>query len=869
LCLFNKLQITIKAIQNWHSIISNSIISNSQIVFLFFMKKHYSLFCTLFAAFMAMPVCAQNSAVPAAGQANMLKAADDAKHKVVVIDEDFSGFTDGTEDKPSTATILDDMGNFVNKSALKPYSEALSYKQWGGAGIFSAGGCLAIANGMFLNTPAGDMSGEVTLTFRARLSKAGGSTTLNALKLMFISRSSILDYEVKYYNLTDEWQTFTYTSTLGDFEHSGFQFYSMYASNIILVDDIRLEQTRTSIPAPKVHEAENMTDTSFKAVWNKSIEADHYLLSVFTKNESNELMTVSEGFDNIKADDKGNIDAASPNYPEGWEFAWKDDDLSNHIAKGEGPGTGNKQAVRLIDTGDAITTPYCPEGIKSLKFWVKAEANDGQPKFSSIMFTVNFGKGVYTVDNYINIPDMFTPEHRNGYYFDLTETLSAFDKIYSVKIEYIREEDDKTTILFDDFSYTTNKPTTYNYVLKDQKVEQQDNEDGTVGFEVNGLDPDTDYTYSVKSVNSDFTSAASDEQEVYAVSIPTALPATNITANSYTANWTSHKKVDFYRVDQLQQTVIDKDTKDYVMLDEDFSKVTSKLTEADLLDGDGFYEEGERTSGYMPLDDITKIAGWKASSTVRVNGWLGGNEAKQGSGTIAGAIVTPTIDLSHNEGACNISLRVWGSEGDWLIIQGSNPASLATIEFPKGGGIVEKTITMPLCTSKEQLTFYSNNYKVFLIDYIKITQDVKAGDKVTTITGSVLTEDADTKSMVMTNPGFSDGHDVLYRVTAMRYDKDSQESHKYYSTSTPSDLMLVKNPNPSGIGSVEAAAENVAGVEGGIVVNAANATTVNVFNLSGQLVASKACGNGHAFVSVAPGVYVVKTNSTAAKVVVK
>lgn len=830
------------------------------------MKKHYSLFCTLFAAFMAMPVCAQNSAVPADGQANMLKAADDAKHKVVVINEDFSGFTDGTEDNPSTATILDDMGNFVNKSALKPYSEALSYKQWGGAGIFSAGGCLAITNGMFLNTPAGDMSGEVTLTFRARLSKAGGSTTLNALKLMFISRSSILDYEVKYYNLTDEWQTFTYTSTLGEFEHSGFQFYSMYASNIILVDDIRLEQTRTSIPAPKVHEAENMTDTSFKAVWNKSIEADHYLLSVFTK-ESNELMTVSEGFDNIKADDKGNIDAASPNYPEGWEFAWKDDDLSNHIAKGEGAGKDNKQAVRLIDTGDAITTPYCPEGIKSLKFWVKAEANDGQPKFSSIMFTVNFGKGVYTVDNYINIPDMFTPEHRNGYYFDLTETLSAFDKIYSVKIEYIREEDDKTTILFDDFSYTTNKPTTYNYVLKDQKVEQQDNEDGTVGFEVNGLDPDTDYTYSVKSVNSDFTSVASDEQEVYAVSIPTALPATNITANSYTANWTSHKKVDFYRVDQLQQTVIDKDTKDYVMLDEDFSKVTSSLTEADLLKGS--YDEGERTSGYMPLDDITKIAGWKASSTVRVNGWLGGNEAKQGSGTIAGAIVTPTIDLSHNEGACNISLRVWGSEGDWLIIQGSNPASLATIEFPKGGGIVEKTITMPLCTSKEQLTFYSNNYKVFLIDYIKITQDVKAGDKVTTITGSVLTEDADTKSMVMTNPGFSDGHDVLYRVTAMRYDKDSQESHKYYSTSTPSDLMLVKNPNPSGIGSVEAAAENVAGVEGGIVVNAANATTVNVFNLSGQLVASKACGNGHAFMSVAPGVYVVKTNSTAAKVVVK
>ena len=34
----------------------------------------------------------------------------------------------------------------------------------------------------------------------------------------------------------------------------------------------------------------------------------------------------------------------------------------------------------------------------------------------------------------------------------------------------VREEDDKTTILFDDFSYTTNKPTTYNYTpVRDKK----------------------------------------------------------------------------------------------------------------------------------------------------------------------------------------------------------------------------------------------------------------------------------------------------------------------------------------------------------------------------------------------------------------
>ena len=56
----------------------------------------------------------------------------------------------------------------------------------------------------------------------------------------------------------------------------------MYASNIVLVDDIRLEQTRTSIPAPKEQEAENMADTSFKTVWNKSIEAAQWLHSLLS-----------------------------------------------------------------------------------------------------------------------------------------------------------------------------------------------------------------------------------------------------------------------------------------------------------------------------------------------------------------------------------------------------------------------------------------------------------------------------------------------------------------------------------------------------------------------------------------------------------
>ena len=831
------------------------------------MKKHYSLLCTLLAAALAMPVGAQNFGVPSVAKANVAASADDSKNMTVLIDEDFSGFTDGTEDNPSTVNLVDEMGDFANPSALKPYSDALSYKKWGGEGLYAAGGCIAIKDGWFLNTPAGDMSGDIKLTFRARLVKGEGQV-INALKLMFISRASLVDYETKLLTLNEDWQTFTYTSNRGENEHSGFQFFSNNDNITILIDDIRLEKVQTSIPAPKVKDAEDITDTSFKAVWEPTADADHYLLNVYSKTENDDYTNVTEGFDNISADDEGNINAGAPAYPDGWSIGWSDIKGKKRVVKGEGSGSGNKQALRFSESDDYITTPRYEDGIKNYKVWLKGEQNSDEVGFGNyIQFTFDTDYGLQDVYS-IDMKSLFTPDRINGYYCDLTDAIADFGvKVYAVKASFVRDafENDPTTLLIDDISLSYKTPAVLNYALKEQRVEKPaSEEEETVGYDVTGLDPDTDYYYSVKAVNSEFSSALSDEMEVYAVSQPTALPATDVTADSYTANWTSHSKVDFYRVDQIQQTTMDKDTKDYEVLYEDFSKVISEYNESDLEYS--FYEQDEPTSGYMPIDNYTLISGWKASSPIRINGWLGGNQA-MGSGKIAGAIVTPTLDLSNNEGSCNISVRAWGSTGDWLIIQGSNPASQGTIEFPEGG-FVETTINMPLCTSKEQLTFYSNNYYPFLIDYIKITQDVKAGDKVTTITGAVTTDDETTKSVVMTNPNFGAGHEIYYKVTAMRYDIDSQESHKYYITSNPSELIHVKNPT-TGIRSTETVAESVKAVNGGFVVNMAEPATVNVYNMAGQLAASKVCDNGHTFVGVASGVYVVKTAHTTAKVVVK
>lgn len=91
-------------------------------------------------------------------KAKSMKAEADKGEKILLLDEDFAGLTDGSEDAPSATSLLDDMGNFIDTSALKPYNEQLTFKPWGGGSLYSAGGCIAIKDGGFLNTPAGDMS---------------------------------------------------------------------------------------------------------------------------------------------------------------------------------------------------------------------------------------------------------------------------------------------------------------------------------------------------------------------------------------------------------------------------------------------------------------------------------------------------------------------------------------------------------------------------------------------------------------------------------------------------------------------------------------------------------------------------------------
>ena len=839
------------------------------------MRKHY-LYCAALATAAMLCTQAQASSFTPdvirpqvvqtlAARPATATTADDNKTITTLIDEDFSGLTAGSEDAPDGTKLVDAMGDFTNPSALKPYSEKLSDKKWGGEGLYSAGGCIAIKDGWFLNTPAGDMSGEVTLTFRARLVKGQQTWGENTLDLIFLSRKALVDFGRKTFTLTDEWQTFTFTSDKGEFENTGFQFFSNVNSGTVLIDDIHVQSVKQSIAAPTAQDPQDATEYGFKAVWSPTSEAKKYLLSVYSKEENDGIESVNEGFEGIHAQADGVIDAAAPGYPEGWEFKWKDATKA-HAAPHGGPET-SPQAIRLTDEGDYLSTPTVKQGLTTMRFWVKAETSQTDiPSGSRLALSFDTDYGLYLFA-YLDLSQLLTDDAKDGTYIDLTEAIGMFDGVYGLKAEWMPVNGDHTALLLDDFNYTSPKAPTLHYVMQDQEVPAPAPAEGEEGeenvtYEVSGLDPNLDYFYSVKAANDDYVSAASKEKEVYTVSQPTALAATNVTADSYTANWTCNKKVDFFRVEQIQQNDITADTKDYEILHEDFSKVNSRYSESDLAQG--LLETGDYTGGYVPIDSLTHIAGWKASSMQRVEGWLGGMASSGQTGQIAGAIVTPTIDLSHNEGECNVTVRAWGTEDDWLVVQGVNAAAYAAIRFP-AGGFVEQTVTVPVCTAKESLTFYSNNYKPFLIDYIRITQDVKAGEKVSVTTASVHTADADARSLVMERPNFGAHHDVCYKVTGLRY---YHGNVKDAVASSPSELITVQPP--TGIASLTAdAAESITSTEGGVRIASSHATAVKVYTPAGILVASRTLPAGQSAISLSPGIYVVKTAHTTAKVVVE
>lgn len=774
---------------------------------------------------------------------------------ILLVDEDFSGLTAGTEDAPDHNLLEDNLG-WVN-SGLKPYHESCTLP-WGGMGLSSAGGTIAVTDG-FLNTPTGDYSGTLKMTCRVRLTKGQEITDWNGdvlenvpLDIILLRRSVFQDFKRVTYNLTEEWQEITFEADNGWFSDTMIQFFTPY-NMTFLVDDVKIEHVITSIEYPHANSATTVSDDTFIANWDGTSTADEYLLSVYTKSQ-NPNNDVEEGdFETINTVDGKMINEADPGYPEGWDISVTQLGSERHVFTEPGMFNSGKQSVCLDADGDYIQNRIAADPIKELHFWVNVDDSEmpaDEESNSTLVFQVFNGTEWFDLF-YLSVEA--ARQLGKGTMVDCTEYLSMVDKVMQVRLVYNKDMYDGCLVAIDDFGFTAPGQLIKNYLFEDKVVPAENG----CSMEVKVPDANAEYFYYLKARNSMFTSAASNEIEVFDVHEPIALDATNITSDSYVANWKCGPKSDFFTVNQYLRYTAAQDVPEYVVLEEDFSKVVSTAApEAP--------EVGAEVEEYASLDQYTKIPGWKAGSYVVADGMLGGYEAYYPYKI--GSVILPEMDLSHNGGVCNVTIRAYGQQGDWLIIGGNSQITVGAMEFVETG-FKEMTFTLEGCSEDEEFEIYTQNYGTFLIDYIKITQPLIAGEDVKILTKSQITDNADDRSVSFTEVPFTEGLDVCYNVVAHRRYHGSEDE---IWRSHDSNIIVVNNSTTGICQAVQELPSCIEVRDNAVAVTMSAEGMVKVYDFTGRLVKNALLSAGENIIQLSAGAYVVSVPGVGnAKVVVR
>ena len=168
---------------------------------------------------------------------------------VVVLNQDFSAFTEGSETAPGTT----DISTYTGKLRTE-------LTGWSGSRVYEAGGCLKIGDGGYLQTANTDMTsngGNLRISFRAKsLDDTGGGIQLLLNSSYTVTTTVYLD--------NGEW-TDIVVMTSGGTATGYLRIKPYLIASGMLIDDLKIETSQSFIGAPEATQPTGVSDEAFTA----------------------------------------------------------------------------------------------------------------------------------------------------------------------------------------------------------------------------------------------------------------------------------------------------------------------------------------------------------------------------------------------------------------------------------------------------------------------------------------------------------------------------------------------------------------------------------------------------------------------------
>lgn len=762
-------------------------------------------------------------------------ATETSAGKVIILNEDFSKFTAGSFESP-------DEDNDISWAGISDYT---IYPGWSGEAIYSAGGACYIGMAGFgffpgnLTTPEFDGTaneGSFTLTF-----KACGTTADNLTIIRNDERRSV--------QLSTSWQEYTLEFIDGSTAEK-IQFAPDNAP--MYLDDIEIYY-QTAPDEPQIPEG--------------AVLFEHF--GAFSEGSEDQLVAL---------DTPDGIIPDNYTIQPGWR--------GRGLFQAGGAAYFGAYGDETAPQSGYLVTPVLDLSSNGGKFTVSFKAREydyglGFGYINIALFDAVTGKQIY--NNYGDITAEWTEceiDFTNGTakcYLQFTsgigeafiDDIAVIQAVSPIKAPVATGWTDLTDNSFtvnweeceDADSYILNVFEHDNgsrkYILEELTVE-------ATSHNVTGVDTQKPYYYTVKAVKGELVSSESNEMRVLGLPAPEILDATEITLQSFTANWKPTDRATTYLLTVYQESTAT-ETGQYDFIDEDFSGFTSGT----------IAEPQESTLYNITLDDKISRAGWKVGVYAWCNGAIGLDNSYQSDyGT--SWLHSPLLDLSHDNGTVTVALNHYGKNVKRFVValRDASDNIISSKELSAISDWYDEFVTLEGATSKCYVSIEvpaSEKGLLFLSD-LRVSQQLQEGETVTvpfigleTSKPSSL-DDATIISKSITLPEWNENQKYGFSVTARRIYSDAYTIEYIYSIETP--VKNVERPPSSGISMTESSGKEIPEVHvinGILHVTAAENIPVQVFNISGATIAI-GIGNLETYLP-AHGVYIVAVGDTNLKVI--